>query len=94
MTDLPALLARVEAATKANRDLDHDIAEALGGQIRRVSRLGLSGRTPGSMRVFWPHTASSRYHAVGHVIPYYTKTEVGRNKYATLLRSMIEEEGR
>lgn len=64
-----AIIARVKQADGTDRDLDWDIAEALGGNVRRVSGLGLSGRTAGSNRVFWPHTTSRN----GSAIPYYTK---------------------
>ena len=45
---------QVEAATGADRELDALIALALGWRERRVGRLGLSGRTPGSFLWFPP----------------------------------------
>jgi len=52
---LEELAARCEAATGADRELDVEIAIALGWHQRRVTRLGLNGRTPGSDLWFPPH---------------------------------------
>lgn len=50
---LESLLARVEAATgPADSELNELAAKALGWCPRRVSGLGLSGRTRGSVRWF------------------------------------------
>lgn len=64
------VIKRVQMSDGVDRDLDWDIAEALGGNVRRVSRLGLSGRTPGSNRVFWPGKVDNNK---GSAIPAYTK---------------------
>lgn len=89
MPDLLSLAARVEALTGPDRDLDWEIAEARGGQIRRVSRLGLSGRSPGSYRVFWPTT---RVPGPGNSIPTYTKTPETRKRAAAALRAKAAQQ--
>ncbi len=77
---LLALAKRVEEGSGPDRDMDWDIAEALGASIRRVTGLGLNGRTPGSMRAFWPHKPNI---GRGSEIPRYTKN---RTKAAAHLR--------
>lgn len=84
MTDMIELAERVERAGKTDRDLDWDVAVALGGQIRKVTGLGLSGRTPGRNRVFWPWTETRN----GSAIPYYTKDGCIRAKTAATLRAL------
>ena|SRR5690242_1913340 len=66
---IDAVIARLRKGSGPDRDLDWDIAEALGGAVRRVSGLGLNGRTPGQWRVFWPGKEGTK----GSQIPYYTK---------------------
>jgi len=88
MRELRELIERVEKRTGRDRDLDMEIAEALGGSVRRVSRLGLNGRSPGSYRVFWPH---SDCWGPGHVIPYYTKDDRSRQRAVALLRAKAQE---
>jgi hypothetical protein len=88
MTTLIALAERVEGRSKPDRDLDYEVAEALGGQVRRVSRIGLSGRSPGSWRVFWP---PSNAHGVGSAIPYYTRTDASRTRAASRLRALSKD---
>ena len=51
MADLLELADRVEAAPKRDRELDREAAEALGWHTRKVTGLGLNGRTPG--RIMW-----------------------------------------
>ena len=51
--DLLALAERLDRET-GNRDDDAMVALALGWTQRRVTRLGINGRTPGSMRWFSP----------------------------------------
>jgi hypothetical protein len=82
--ELRALLERVEKKFGPDRDLDSDIAEALGASICRVTKLGLTGRTRGGFRAFWPSTKTPR----GAPIPYYTKD---RHKAAALLRALISQ---
>lgn len=77
------VLARLDKGFGPDRDLDWDIAEALGGMVRRVSRLGLNGRSPGSWRVFWGDNTSGK----GSVIPYYTKH---RDKTKAKLMALLE----
>lgn len=55
MADLNDLLARVEAASGPDRALDAEVALALGYTRRRVTRLGLNGRTPGRLEWFRPY---------------------------------------
>lgn len=47
-------LAEIVAASGPNERLDAEVAEALGWRQRRVTRLGLNGRTPGSDLWFSP----------------------------------------
>lgn len=84
---IEAVLARIDKRTGPDRDLDWDIAEALGANIRRVSRLGLNGRSPGSYRAFWPKSDPS---GRGSDIPYYTKD---RAKAKAKLRAALESSG-
>lgn len=88
MTDkerIAAVLARLDKGFGPDRDLDWDIAEALGGHVRRVSRIGLNGRSPGSWRVFWNDKTNGK----GSVIPYYTKhRDKTKAKLSKLLESM------
>jgi hypothetical protein len=81
------LIARVERLKATNRDIDWDIAEAFGGAVRRVSRLGLGGRAPGSYRVFWP---GKEHNLKGSAIPYYTKTPESRARIVAKLRALKE----
>lgn len=82
---IESLLARIDQRKLPDRDLDWDIAEALGASIRRVSRLGLNGRSPGSYRAFWP---KSDPFGRGSTIPYYTKD---REKAKAKLRAALSE---
>lgn len=66
---IDAVIARLRKGFGPDRDLDWDIVEALGGTVRRVSSLGLNGRTPGQWRAFWPGRSDN---AKGSQIPYYT----------------------
>lgn len=79
------VLTRLDKGFGPDRDLDWDIAEALGGMVRRVSRLGLNGRSPGSWRVFW---SVDKTNGKGSVIPYYTKH---RDKAKDKLRKVLEQ---
>lgn len=81
-------IRRLEKCAGRDRDLDEEIAEALGGSVRRVSRLGLNGRSPGSFRVFWPGTTSK----TGSAIPYYTKDEKTRARAMARLRAALTED--
>jgi hypothetical protein len=81
-------ITRLADATKPSRGLDEDIASALGGSIRRVSRLGLNGRSPGSYRVFWPH---SDLCGPGHAIPYYTKDAASRSRAIRRLEALLAQ---
>lgn len=82
---------RLEKGFGRDRDLDWDIAEALGGSIRRVTSLGLNGRTPGTYRVFWPHTDPF---GRGAQIPYYTKhRDKAKAKLAAYRLSLAERGG-
>ncbi len=51
---LRSLIERVEAATAPDRDLTEQAHKALGWHQRRVTSLGLRGRTPGSYLWFEP----------------------------------------
>ena len=88
-TELVALRERVAGLTGADRDLDEDIATALGGIVRRVTRIGLNGRTPGSYRVFWPGRDNG---GRGSAIPYYTKSEASRARAIQRLTALINSE--
>lgn len=89
MSQIAELIKRVERARRTDRDLDQDVATALGASIRRVTRLGLNGRTPGSYRAFFPYSDPRK----GSAIPYYTKTERSRARAVALLRSMEADRG-
>ena len=52
--ELLSLAERCERAAGADRELDAEIAVAFGWRQRRVTRLGLNGRTPGSWLWFAP----------------------------------------
>ncbi|WP_411033372.1 hypothetical protein [Shinella sp. BYT-45] len=84
---IEAVLARIERSKGTDRDLDWDIAEALGASIRRVSRLGLNGRSAGSYRAFWPDSDPFGH---GSAIPYYTKD---REKAKAKLRAAMKSKG-
>lgn len=53
------LLERVRAAKGPDWRLDEEILSVLGWNVRRVTGLGLNGRTPGSVRA-WPPGSASR----------------------------------
>lgn len=62
---LAVLLARVEAAEgPTNRALDLLVAEALGWSQRKVTGLGLNGRTPGRWLWFAPYPNNARPRAI------------------------------
>lgn len=52
MAEWLTLIERLEKLTEPDRETDRECAIALGWHERRVSRLGLSGRSPGSWRWF------------------------------------------
>lgn len=54
------LLARVEAADGPDGMLDRQVAFALGYRERKVTSLGLNGRTPGRYVWFKPHPESNQ----------------------------------
>ncbi|KNY11868.1 hypothetical protein AKG11_32735 [Shinella sp. SUS2] len=83
---IESVLARLEKGSGPDRDLDWDIAEALGASIRRVGRLGLNGRSPGSWRAFFPKSDPRK----GSAIPYYTKD---REKAKAKLRTALTTTG-
>jgi hypothetical protein len=81
---LSELLSRVEAAG-ADGLLDRQVAIALGWDERRVTRLGLNGRTPGRWEWFAPDSLTSR------TLPRFTGP---RKRTATiaLLKALIASE--
>src|SRR3546814_17998772 len=57
MTDLSKLIERVEADGAFDRELNEEVAQVFGWHVRKVTRLGLNGRTPGSWLWFPPNDA-------------------------------------
>src|SRR3546814_17660283 len=57
MTDLSKLIERVEADGAFDRELNEEVAQVFGWHVRKVTRLGLNGRTPGSWLWFPPNAA-------------------------------------
>jgi hypothetical protein len=69
------LIARLEEAGGGSRELDAEIARAIGWSQRIVTRIGLNGRTPG--RLTWFGTN-------GRPTTYLPKFSSARNRTATL----------
>ena len=86
-SELAKLIEDIEKATGPDWRLDEQVIEALGGHIRRVSRLGLTGRTPGSYRAFFDHSHPIK----GSAIPKYTKTPESRQRIIKRLRALDKE---
>lgn len=84
---LGELLVRVEAATGPDGMLDRQIALALGWRERRVTKLGLNGRTTGGYRWFEPDYPHARR------LPRFTGP---RKRAATLqaLRALQSQDGK
>lgn len=89
---MQSVIERLEKRDGPDRDLDQDVAEALGASVRRVSKLGLNGRTPGSYRAFWQRADPF---GPGSAIPYYTKDRArAKAKLLKALEALSEEEER
>lgn len=85
---LSELIERVEKLDGPDRDVDEAIVEAMGGHVRRVSRLGLNGRSPGSYRAFFSHSDPNK----GSAIPYYTKSHESRVRAIAKLSALSAQE--
>ncbi|MGV7119535.1 hypothetical protein [Sphingopyxis sp. 550A] len=55
MTNLSSLIERIEADGAFDRGLNEEVAQVFGWHVRKVTRLGLNGRTPGSWIWFPPN---------------------------------------
>src|SRR3546814_11278401 len=55
--DLSSLIERIEADGAFDRELNEEVAQVFGWHVRKVTRLGLNGRTPGSWLWFPPNAA-------------------------------------
>ena len=86
---LSELLERVKTASGADRELDAEVARALGWRERRVTRLGLRGRTPGSYRWFSP---DEQWGDKGSATPPRLTGPRGRQRTITLLEAKIAED--
>lgn len=75
------LLERLNEANAKDWRLDEDVLRFFGN-VRRVSRLGMNGRSPGSYRYFGPN---ANPFGVGSALPPVTKDEKTRAKWAKKL---------
>jgi len=90
MTNLDPLIDRVESAVGPDRELDREIGEALGWHQRKVTGLGMNGRTPGRWLWFPPFDPNASWPQKPKTLPAFTGP---RKRAATLaaLRSLSSQ---
>lgn len=84
MSDLADLIARVEGAKSDDWRLNAEVINALGGVVRRVTKLGINGRTKGSERVFWEGGTSRD----GKRVPNFLADDKAKARAVKRLRSL------
>lgn len=82
------LLARLTACERHDWQLDLDVLNEVG-QVRKIGRLGLNGRTPGGDRYFGPR---ANPHGNGSPLPRVTKDAASRHRWIKILEALIAQE--